>query len=93
MHSTLALVNSEFNEMVREVPKLKQLDFSPLLKAQTGYADQEEIDIERVHQITASAVHYGMDFGLVVRYLGGEYTGAWRQTDKILEAAAPHVDT
>ena len=37
-------------------------------------------------------IHYGLDFGLVTRYLGGEYTGAGRDVDATLEEIGPHID-
>ena len=41
--------------------------------------------------MTACAVHFGLDFGLVVRYLAGEYTAALRNVDLILKDARPYV--
>ena len=43
--------------------------------------------------MTACVVHYDLDFGLVLRFLGGEYTADWRDVDGILEAIEPHVST
>ena len=51
---------------------------------------------ERVKAANACAIHYGQDLGLVVRFLGmetGELTGAWRNIQKILGAAAGLVTT
>jgi len=41
--------------------------------------------------MTVCLVHFGLDFGLVVRYLAGEYTAAWRNVDLILDDTHPHV--
>ena len=47
------------------------------------YADQTEIDPKRVRLFAACAVHYNLDFGLVARYVGGEYLAKWRDTETI----------
>ncbi|KAL7525949.1 hypothetical protein ACHAWF_001576 [Thalassiosira exigua] len=78
--------------MVTEVPKRKGRDFSALQCAMEDYAEQEEISNMRVQELTACAVHFGLDFGLVAWYLGGEYTRAWCNAPEILAAAAPHVE-
>lgn len=91
MTTTLACINRSYNEMTRNVLELRSYDFSWLRNERVGYNEQEEIDPERVKAMTALAIYYGMDFGLVVRWLGGEYTGEWRDTDAILRAAAPVV--
>ena len=38
----------------------------------------------------AAYLHYG-DMGLVARYVDGEYLGAWRDQDAILDAVTPHI--
>ncbi|KAL7517695.1 hypothetical protein ACHAWF_000146, partial [Thalassiosira exigua] len=78
--------------MVTEVLKLKGQDFSALQCSREDYAEQEEISNVRVRELTACTVHYGLDFGLVARYFGGECTGAWCNAPEILAAAAPHVE-
>ena len=44
------------------------------------------IDKRRVWLLTALAVYYNLDFGLVVRYLAGEYMTKWRDIDVIVGA-------
>ena len=36
--------------------------------------------------LVACTVHYDLDIGLVVRYLGGEYTAKWRDIEAIVGA-------
>ena len=42
--------------------------------------------------MAACAIHYGLDFGLVTRYLVGEYTGAERNVEATLAEIGPHID-
>ena len=86
---TLRAVSSHFRDMVDQVPKLMQVDFSPLLQPRVDYSTQNEISMERVEMMSACLVYYGLNYGLVVRYLGGEYTGEWRDVDGILKLVRP----
>ena len=88
---TLAKVDAEYESMTRLVPTLKEVDFSSLAQPRLEYADQHEIDHERVIKLTACAVHYGLDFGLVVRFLGHEYVGASRDVAAVQAEIAQHI--
>ena len=68
-----------------------QIDFSSLLEPRLDYADQVDIQRERVWKLTACAVYYNVNLGLVSRFLGGEYSVAWRDIDAILVAVHPHI--
>ena len=41
--------------------------------------------------MAACAVHYNMDFGLVMHYLGGEYDTKWRDVDGILDEVGDSI--
>ena len=79
-------------EMVRDIPRLLSVDPSPLLVARTGFSDQNAVPPERVWMMSALAVHYRLNFGLVVRCLGREYTGAHRDPNAVLRECGPHID-
>ena len=76
----------DYASLIQNVPELMQVDFSSLRQPRYNYADQTKIDKHRVHLLAACAVHYNLDFGLVTRYLGSEYTAKWRDVDTILTA-------
>jgi hypothetical protein len=50
-----------------------------------------EITHHRVELASAAMVHFGMDPGKFVRWLGGEYTGHRREVGKILATVKPHI--
>ncbi|EJK67364.1 hypothetical protein THAOC_11613 [Thalassiosira oceanica] len=77
-------------KLIEEMPRLRPLDFSPLLEPRYDYATQSSIPQHRIDMMGAAYLHYG-DMGLVARYVDGEYIGAWRDHDAILDAVAPHV--
>ena len=77
-------MHPDFEATIRQVPMLMDIDFSELREPRFDYAEQDEIQRSRVWQMNACAVHYNMDFGLVTRYLAGEYTAEWRDANEIL---------
>ena len=84
--SFLATIRPDFKAMIREVPLLLTTDFFSLCLPLYDCADQTKIDPKRVWLLVACAVHYILDFGLVVRYVGGDYLATWRYTESILGA-------
>jgi hypothetical protein len=40
---------------------------------------------------SAAMVHFGLDPGKLVRWMGGEYTGYHRNVEKTLVAVRPHI--
>ena len=77
--------------VVPEVARLLKIDWRPLLEPRFNYQSQHSIDEHRVDMATALAVRSGLDPGKIVRTLGGEYTGAWRDVDKVLDAVSSVV--
>ena len=47
---------------------------------------------KRVNLATACAIHYGLNTGMVVRYLKGKLVGESRDVDKILEKVSPYIN-
>ena len=67
------------------------VDFAPLREPRYNYEQQERIDPHRVEMASAAMVHFGLDPGKFVRWMGGEYTGYHRNVEKTLVAVRPHV--
>lgn len=86
----ISQLGEDYARLIEEVPRLAKLDFSPLLEPRHDYATQTSIPQERIDMMGAAYLHYG-DMGLVARYVDGEFLGAWRDHDAILDAVAPHV--
>jgi hypothetical protein len=70
----LSMIHPDFEAMITSIPRLLQIDFTSLKTPVMDYASHTSIAPARVWMLTACAVHYDLDFGLVTRYLGGEYT-------------------
>ena len=77
-------VNPEHEAIIEYLPKLMKVDFSALLQPRYDYGDQQKTKKERVRLMAACAVHYDLDFGLVLRFLAGEYTAEWRDFEAVL---------
>ena len=79
--------------MIADVQSMVGMYFSALRKHRVGFETQVEIPPDRVNMMAACAINYGLDFLLVTRYLGGEYTGAERNVEATLAEIGPHIDT
>ncbi len=72
-------------EMVNDVLRLRQIEFSKAKLPRYDYADQTKISLERVNLATACAIYYGLSTGMVIQYLKGEYIGESRDANEILK--------
>ena len=82
----LASVNKLFQKVIPQISKLLKIDWRPIVEPRPKYYDQKEISIERVDMNTALALQCGLDPWQMLRTLGGEYTGEWRDVKKIVAA-------
>ena len=87
----LSAMHPDFEATIKNVPEVMKIDFSPLLDEDENYASHTEISKETIRMMDACYVYYGGDFGLVLRYLGGEYSAEWRDVDAVVDAVRPHV--
>jgi hypothetical protein len=69
-----------------------RVDFRPARGYWSNWTDTKTLDGERKSMITACFLHYLCDTPTVIRYLGGAYVSAHRDTEKILSFLQPIVD-
>ncbi len=69
--SNLCLVCKDFALLVPKITRWLTVDFSPLRKPRYGYEQQEQIDPHRVEMASAAMVHFGLDPGKFVQWMGG----------------------
>ena len=81
----LSIVQPDFKAMTISILRSNLKD--PVF----DYASHTLIVPTCVRLLTAFAVHYDLDFGLVTRYLGGEYTAEWHNVTKIISNCKPFV--
>ena len=67
--------------------------FAPLREPQHEYKQQTTILPRRVETAPAAMIHFGLDPGKLVCWLGGEYIGARQEVNHTLAAAKDHVST
>lgn len=89
--SALSAVHPDYDALIRCVPEMQVLDFSSLREPLADYESHTTVSKGRVRLFAACAIYYGLDFGLVVRYLDGEFTAAHRDVSAILKCAEPFV--
>ncbi len=87
----LCLVCKDFASLVLKITRWLTENFSTLCEPQYYYEQQEQIDPHRVEMASAAMVHFGLDPGKVVQWIGGEYTGYHRDIKKTLIAVRPYV--
>ena len=87
----LCLVCKDFASLVPKITRWLTVNFSLLREPRYNYEQQERIDPHRVEMASAAMVHFGLDPGKLVRWMGGEYTGYHRNIEKTLVAVRPHV--
>ena len=76
--SVLASVNKLFAKVIPHISRLLKINWKPVVEPRPKYYDQKEISVERIDTNTALALQCGFDPGKIVRILGGEYSGEWR---------------
>jgi len=87
----LSSINSVFSKLIPKTIGWLKLDFSSLREPQYNYESQTAIPSSRVDMASAAMIHFGLDPGKLVRWLGGEYTGARRGVNRTLTEARAHV--
>jgi hypothetical protein len=90
--NSIACLDSDYNKLISDLNKLNGIHFSQLREPRLDYAAQTEISAERVKMLSACFLHYKGDVGLLVRYLGHEYTGLHRNVQPCLDRLKPHID-
>jgi hypothetical protein len=78
--------------MVDDVLRLRGIDFSEVKLPRYDYANQTKILQERVNLCTTCEIHYGLNTGMVIRYLKGEYVGDSWSSKRFLDKVSPYID-
>ena len=84
---SLSSINRAFWKAIPRIMCLLETDFSPILAERYDYAEQTEIDPQRVEMATAAFVACGLDPGRLVRLLNRQFTGEDRRVKEILREA------
>jgi hypothetical protein len=87
----LRLVNKSFSKMIPNGLRWLQTNFSPLIEPHYSYKQQEHIDTSWVKMASAGMIHFGLDPGKFIRFLGGEYTGYTHDVHRTLSAVKDHI--
>ncbi len=87
----LRLIKISFSTMIPKVSIWLQIDFSPLLEPHYNYKQQEHIDTFWVKMASMAMIHFGLDPGKFVCFLGGEYTRCTLNVHRTLSAVKDHI--
>ncbi len=96
------LTSDDITKLTIALPPLQQLhqaildlddyNFRWIKEPNQDWASQTEIDPRKQTAFLAWLFHYNMDTSLVMRFLGGNYTAAYRNVDNIIKQILPYVD-
>jgi hypothetical protein len=89
--NSLKNVNRMYQEIIKDILLLRSIDFSMLKLPRFDYAKQTKISLNRVDLATACAIYYGLNTGIVVRYLKGKYVKKSRNANIIFEKVLPYI--
>ena len=71
----LTCLSKDFASFIPNIVRWLKIDFSSLRDTRYDYESQSKISTHRVEMASAAMVHFGMDPGKFVRWMGGKYTG------------------
>ena len=77
--------------MITKTVRWLQIDFSSLRDTRYDYEKQTKICPHRVEMASAAMVHFGMDPGKLVHWIGGEYIGGRCGVARILATVHGHI--
>jgi hypothetical protein len=87
----LHLVCKTSASMIPKIIRWLKVDFSLLCKPRYNYKQQEKIDPHRIKLASAAMIYFCLDSRKFVRWLGGEYTGHYRDVQTTLDAVESHI--
>ncbi len=90
--ANLRLVNKDFSRMIPKTIRWLKIDFTALRWPRYDYEQQTTICTHRVEMASAALIHFGLDPGKLVRWLGGEYIGERREVQRTLAAVKDHIE-
>ena len=62
-----------------------KIDFIDIREPIKDYAEQKEIKISRIQKMLAASFHYNLDIPTLIRFLGNNYTGEYRDVDSTMK--------
>ncbi len=77
--------------MIPKVLRWLLTNFSPLLEPRYNYKQPEHIDTSWVKMASLAMIHFGLDPGIFVCFLGGEYTGYTPNAHRTLSGVKDHI--
>ena len=82
--SNLLSTHELFAHLKKMLVWSKNVDFSDVKGHIHNYARQENIDTNRMKKFLAAMLHYDLDVSTLIRFLGGNYTGEYRNVSKTI---------
>jgi len=89
---TLSLLETHplISHLATSYISLQFLDFRGLREYNPDWADQTHIPPDKQYAMLACLFHYDLDTSLLMRYLGNNYTGAYREVSDVVSVLSSH---
>jgi hypothetical protein len=87
----LHLLDKTFSAMIPKVLKWVRIDFHPLQEPWYNCKQQDCIDTSQVEIVNEAMIHFGLDPGKFVCFLGGEYSGYSHNVQRTLSVVKDHI--
>ncbi len=87
----LCLMCKDFVSLVPKITRWLTVGFSLRRKPCYNYEQQEQINPHCIEIASAAMVHFGLNPGKFVRWMGGEYTGYHCDVQRTLAAVRPYI--
>ena len=93
-HSDVIKVHPLIPHLILMMRRLSTYDFTWIRSIDRDWASQTAIANEKRIAMMACLLHYNMDVGLLMRYLGNNYTGAYRDVEATVKILSSYnIDT
>ena len=80
----VSVMDSDYADLVQGVQDARGVDFLSLQDPRLGWAEQTSTSAEHIMLLTACLIHYGLDTGLMLRYIGGTTMGEYTDPERAL---------
>ena len=81
--ANLLSTNFLYKHLERMTNWSKKVDFMDIRNPILDYANQSQIDVKRRQKMLAALIYYDLDVPTLIRFLGGNYTGEYRDSKLI----------
>ena len=89
---SVSQLDKGLNKLVKLSRNVRGIDFQGLREPRHDYAEQISLKQHRIDMASACLLYYSGEVSSLVRFCGGEFTAAHRDSEKLIREIEPHVE-